>query len=98
MGTPLWFPERRTSRRKGCWRRAIRAQPRYFRVRPISVAGFHPRSYRPTAHDVSAKALAPILLKFFVKAPRFVMLRKDLATSEQSIDRFLGSEVLRHVH
>jgi uncharacterized protein YecE (DUF72 family) len=32
---------------------------------------------------------------FSVKAPRFVMLRKDLTTSEQSIERFLGSGVLR---
>jgi uncharacterized protein YecE (DUF72 family) len=32
---------------------------------------------------------------FSVKAPRFVMLRKDLTTSEASIERFLGSGVLR---
>jgi len=32
---------------------------------------------------------------FSVKAPRFVMLRKDLTTSEESIERFLGSGVLR---
>jgi uncharacterized protein YecE (DUF72 family) len=32
---------------------------------------------------------------FSVKAPRFVMLRKDLTTSEQSIERFLASGVLR---
>lgn len=32
---------------------------------------------------------------FSVKAPRFVMLRKDLTTSEASIERFLASGLLR---
>src|SRR5690348_12835226 len=32
---------------------------------------------------------------FSVKAPRFVMLRSDLATSGSSIERFLGSGVLK---
>ena len=37
----------------------------------------------------------PDEFRFSVKAPRFVMLRKDLATAADSIKRFLGSGLLR---